>query len=162
MAQSLFTGLQVNRSNVQSCTWGMIHTKIHLISPDCPCPSIALRYRIVAVNTIYSSIHRCIESLDIVIHTYYPSQIPEKVLLYCIPEKGLNCTYKKVLLNYRPEKGLQYESTQSQKRFYCTVSQKKVYCTIAQKRVYSKSLLYPILEKGLLHHVSLHMLFIQI
>ena len=26
----------------RSCTWGMFHTKVHLISPGCPRPSIAL------------------------------------------------------------------------------------------------------------------------
>ena len=50
------TGLQVNRSSERSCTRGKIHIKIHIIRPGCLQPSIALQYRIVAYNTIYSFI----------------------------------------------------------------------------------------------------------
>ena len=32
----------------QSCTWGMIHTKVHIINPSCPRPSIAIHCRIMA------------------------------------------------------------------------------------------------------------------
>ena len=33
----------VNRSSDRSCTRGMLHNKIHLTSPSCPLPSIALQ-----------------------------------------------------------------------------------------------------------------------
>ena len=44
-------GQQVSRLSDWSGTWGMIYTKIHLISPGCPWPSIALQSRMVALNT---------------------------------------------------------------------------------------------------------------
>ena len=55
MVQWQHAGLQINRSSDRSCTWGMIHIKIHLISPGYPRRSIALQCRIVAFNTIHSS-----------------------------------------------------------------------------------------------------------
>ena len=50
-------GVLVNRSSKQSCTMGMIHNKIHIISPGCPRPTIAFKCRIMAANTIHSLIH---------------------------------------------------------------------------------------------------------
>ena len=47
------TGLLVNRSSGRSCSRGMIHNKIHLISPGCPRPNTALQSRIVALNSIH-------------------------------------------------------------------------------------------------------------
>ena len=45
LAHKLQKVLAVNRSSNQSCTWGMIHTKIYLISPDCLRPRIPLQCR---------------------------------------------------------------------------------------------------------------------
>ena len=40
-------GLLVNMSSDRSCTRGMFHNKIHLISPGCPRPSIALTVQLL-------------------------------------------------------------------------------------------------------------------
>ena len=45
--------LLVNRSSDRSCTTGMMYNKIHIISPGCPRPDIALQCKIVAENTIH-------------------------------------------------------------------------------------------------------------
>ena len=52
VAQWYRAGLQIKCGN-QSCTWGMIRTKIHLISPGFPRPSSAIQCRIVALNSIH-------------------------------------------------------------------------------------------------------------
>ena len=46
-------GLLANRLNDWSCTKGMIHSKIHLIYPGCPRPSIALQVQNLALNIIH-------------------------------------------------------------------------------------------------------------
>ena len=53
LAQWLRAGQQINRSSDRFCTWGIIHTKSHLISPGCPRPSTALQSRIVAPITTH-------------------------------------------------------------------------------------------------------------
>ena len=45
VAQCWYPGLQSNRLNDWSCTWGMIHIKMHPISPCCFHQSIALQCR---------------------------------------------------------------------------------------------------------------------
>ena len=35
VAVMVFTGVQVRGRAIESCTWHMIHTKIHLIGPGC-------------------------------------------------------------------------------------------------------------------------------
>ena len=45
-----------------SCTWDMIHTKIHLITLGCTRNSAALQCRAEALNTIHSSIHSVSQS----------------------------------------------------------------------------------------------------
>ena len=55
MKGSCNTGLQVNRLSNRSCTWGMFHTKIHLIIPACPWPSIVLQCK------IYNGCQLCME-----------------------------------------------------------------------------------------------------
>ena len=58
-----------HRTGDESCTWDMIHNKIHLISQGCPRPSVALQHRIVARNNIHS--HSNSRYIDILqtIHT---------------------------------------------------------------------------------------------
>ena len=51
-------GLLVNRSSDQSCTRGMIHNRIHLISRSCPGPCLALQCRIVGLKTLFISFLR--------------------------------------------------------------------------------------------------------
>ena len=46
-----------DRSCDRSCTWDMIHTKIHLINPHCLQPSMYLQCSILDLNTIYFIFH---------------------------------------------------------------------------------------------------------
>ena len=45
--QSHISGSTLDNRSIgpdKSCTWGMIHSKIYLISLDCPVPGIVLQY----------------------------------------------------------------------------------------------------------------------
>ena len=53
VAQWKHAVLQINSPRDQSCTWGVVHSEIHLIRLDRPRPSIALQCRIVVQNTLH-------------------------------------------------------------------------------------------------------------
>ena len=57
-------GLQVSKLSEWSCTWGMGHSKIHVISLGCPQPSVALQCWIVAPH---HSFHFLIRYIYIII-----------------------------------------------------------------------------------------------
>ena len=59
-------GLQVYTSD-QSCTWGMIHTNIHFISPGCPQPSVAYSPTVQNYGLKYHSLLVCLIVTGIVV-----------------------------------------------------------------------------------------------
>ena len=60
VVQSYNAGLMISRSTDRSCTRGMIHNTILLISSCCPRRSIALQCRIVALKTIHFMFIPCL------------------------------------------------------------------------------------------------------
>ena len=53
VAQQWSPGLQISRASDWSCIWGTIHTKIHLINPDCLTPSWTIQFWTMAWDTIH-------------------------------------------------------------------------------------------------------------
>ena len=88
-------GLQVNKSNNRSCIRVMIHTKIHLISPGCPWPSITLQCyspKTPSIRVIHFPLQKNIPSLhQHNQHNVYVSNIllPFVLISNCDVEVGL-------------------------------------------------------------------------
>ena len=84
--------LPANISSDRSCTRGMIHNKIDLISSDCTRPSIALQCRIVAWNTIHFILFHLFLTVSIALRRpprktrqlQIPNYIAEGCRLYCV------------------------------------------------------------------------------
>ena len=77
-----------SRSSDRSCTWGMIHTKIHLISPGCPDPGLALQCRMVSWNTIHSfSISSAVAKSQYAV----PEKPPHYLRELCARINGFDC-----------------------------------------------------------------------